>query len=197
MTRGGRKKSDQEQTRRCIATMELLPKTRLLRFVVGPKNRIVPDILGNLPGRGIWVKAGQEPIADACAKNLFARAAKQTVTVPDGLSDLVDRLMAKRLVDMIALARKSGTAISGYEKVIEAVKSESVAILLQAADGSTAQKSKIRPPQGENVYFSCLSGAELGVAFAKENVIHAALAAGGLNAGIVENAKRLNDLRGN
>ena len=41
--------------RKCIATGEVQPKFGLIRFVVGPDQQIVPDILGKLPGRGIWV----------------------------------------------------------------------------------------------------------------------------------------------
>ncbi len=196
VTRGGRKKSDDGAERRCIATGETQPKAGLVRFVAGPDGQIVPDVAGKLPGRGIWVAADRSALDKAVAKKLFARGAKQSVTLPDNLADMVEGLLAKRLIELVSLARKSGDAISGFEKVKEALTSGKVAVLLQAKDGSDGQKAKIRPPMGENTHISCLNGAELGLAFAKENVIHAALAAGGLNARIVEEATRLTGLRG-
>lgn len=197
VTRGGRKKSDDGAERRCIATGETQPKAGLVRFVAGPDGQIVPDVAGKLPGRGIWVAADRSALEKAVAKKLFARGAKQSVSVPDDLTNLVETLLAKRLIELVSLARKSGDALSGFEKVKEALTSGSVAILLQASDGSDGQKSKIRPPDGENTHVLCLNGAELGLAFGKENVIHASLAAGGLNARIVEEASRLTGLRGN
>ena len=62
-----------------------MPVSDMIRFVVGPDAQIVPDILGKLPGRGIWVSADKEPLKRRRRKNLFARSAKQPVTVPDGL----------------------------------------------------------------------------------------------------------------
>jgi len=195
VTRGGRTKSKEAQDRRCIVTRDSSPKSGLIRFVVGPDGVLHPDIAGKLPGRGLWVTADRAALDTAVRKNLFQRAARQAVAVPDALVQNVDALLARRIVGLLSLARKSGHAITGFEKVKDAAVSGSVALLLQASDGSTAQKAKIRPPKGENTLISCLSGQELGLAFGRENVIHAALAAGGLSRRIVEDAARLAGVR--
>ena len=54
MGRGGQQKDREGPERRCIATGEVQPKQGMIRFVVGPDNQIVPDLLEKLPGRGIW-----------------------------------------------------------------------------------------------------------------------------------------------
>jgi len=195
VTRGGRKKTDQTTERRCIATGVSGPTSGLIRFVVGPDNVIAPDIGGKLPGRGIWVSADCRALDKAARKNLFARAARQGVAVPDDLVLLIETLLARHVVGLISLGRKSGEAITGFEKVKDAAINGTVAVLLQASDGSMAQKAKIRPPGGENTLISCLSGRELGLAFGRENVIHAALGAGGLERRIVEEASRLAGVR--
>src|SRR6476469_3890346 len=46
--------------RRCIITRERLPKERMIRFVVGPDRKIVPDLAARLPGRGIWLSASRD-----------------------------------------------------------------------------------------------------------------------------------------
>ncbi|HET6224250.1 MAG TPA: DUF448 domain-containing protein, partial [Dongiaceae bacterium] len=56
--------------RRCLVTREVLPKTDLVRFVVGPDGVLVPDVAGRLPGRGLWVKAQRDVLAAAVAKRL-------------------------------------------------------------------------------------------------------------------------------
>ncbi len=195
VTRGGRKKSKDTQDRRCIVSGDSGAKSGLIRFVVDPTGQIVPDIAAKLPGRGIWVSADKAALARAIKKNLFARAARQPVKIPDTFMAEVEGLLVKRVVALLSLARKSGDAITGFEKVKEAVVSGSVAVLLQARDGSRAQMAKIRPPEGKNSYISCLFGRELGLAFGRENVIHAALAAGGLTKRIVEDASRLAGVR--
>ncbi len=117
MTRGGRDKDRDEPERRCIVTGEVQPKAGLIRFVVSPEGVVVPDLAGKLPGRGIWVTADRAAIEKAAAKGLFARAARTGVTVPESLADLVEAGLARRVVDLISLARKAGLAVAGFEKV--------------------------------------------------------------------------------
>ena len=116
MTRGGHKDENDDVERKCIVTGEVQPKAGLIRFVIGPDNQVVPDILGKLPGRGIYVTADRA-ILEQARKGQFSRSAKQAVTVPDGLLDEVERQIARRTVDLIALTRKAGRAVCGFEKV--------------------------------------------------------------------------------
>ena len=61
--------------RRCIATGEVLPEARLIRFVLDPDGSIVPDIAAKLPGRGYWVSAERAAIERAATRRLFAKVA--------------------------------------------------------------------------------------------------------------------------
>ena len=195
MSRGGVDKDREDgPERRCIATGESAPATGLIRFVVGPDNQIVPDLAGKLPGRGIWVAAERKALDKAAGKGLFARAAKAPVTVPDRLADLIEEMLAKRVVELVSLARKSGVAVSGYEKVKDWLAREDARVLIQAEDGSSRGKSKLSTPYGGN-YIGWLTADELGLAFGREKVIHAALGSGGLTKRVVDEAQRLKGLR--
>ncbi len=195
MTRGGQKKRrDDGPERRCIVTGESQPKAGLVRFVVGPDGQVVPDVLGKLPGRGIYVTATRAAL-DQAQKGQFSRSAKQAVNVPDGLVDEVERQMARRVVDLIALARKAGLAVCGFEKVKGWLAGgERVRVLLQASDGSERGKTKLWTPEGAR-YYGCLTSQELGLAFGRQSVIHGALATGGLSDRVVEDAAKLRGLR--
>ncbi len=195
MSRGGRNKDQSDgPERKCIATGEVAPKRGLIRFVVAPDGQIAPDILERLPGRGIWVSADRAAMELAVKKNLFSRAAKQQVQVPEDLVDRVEAALARRVTDLIALNRKAGGAIAGFEKVKDWLATKKVAVLLQASDGSERGKSKLWTPEGAR-YFSVLTAQELGLAFGRQSVIHGALAAGGLAPRVVEGAAKLQGLR--
>lgn len=196
MTRGGRTEQKDGPERRCIVTGESQPRGGLVRFVVGPDATVVPDIDGKLPGRGIWVSAGRDTIGQAVKKRLFARAAKAPVTAPEGLADTVHDLLTRRVIELIALARKAGQAVAGYEKARDWLQTGEAAVLIQASDGSERGKTKLRPPGGAQTHVTCLTAGEIGLAFGREHVIHAALAAGGLSARVVEEAAKLARMRG-
>ena len=180
--------------RKCIATGEVQPKFGLIRFVVGPDQHIVPDVLGKLPGRGIWVSAKYETLAKAVSKSLFSRGVKQAVSVPDNLISDIETQLARRVIDLISLARKSGQAVSGYEKVKDWLSKETARVLIQASDGSARGKSKLSTPYGGS-FIGWLTADELGLAFGRQTAIHGALASGGLTSRIVEEAARLKGLR--
>ena len=194
MGRGGRTKDHDVSERRCIVTGDVAPKAGLIRFVVGPDNTVVPDVLEKLPGRGMWVTASRDAL-DAAGKGQFSKSAKAPVQVPNGLADEVERQMARRVVDLIALARKAGLAVTGFEKVKGWLSGgENVRALLQASDGSERGKTKLWTPEGAR-YFGCLTAQELGLAFGRGTAIHGALASGRLSDRVVEEATKLKGLR--
>ncbi|MEL6101506.1 MAG: RNA-binding protein [Pseudomonadota bacterium] len=195
MGRGGATKDRADgPERKCIATGEVQPKYGLIRFVVGPNDQLVPDLAGKLPGRGIYVAADRAALDKAVAKKLFARAARQPVEVTEGLVNEVERQLARRVVDLISLARKSGQAVTGYERVKDWLMKEEAEVLIQASDGSERGKSKLSTPHF-GTYIGWLTADELGMAFGRQTAVHGALGSGGLTKRVVEEAKRLKGIR--
>ena len=182
--------------RKCIVTGESQPKAGLIRFCLAPDGMMVPDVLGRLPGRGIYVTASKDALEKAGTKGLFARAAKQPVTLPDNLVLLIETQLARRVADYISMARKAGDAICGFEKVKDWLNKDKAEVLIQASDGSERGKDKLYPPDGPDSLIGCLTAGELGLAFGRERAIHAALAAGRLTTRVVEEAARLSGVRG-
>ncbi|HHN72732.1 MAG TPA: RNA-binding protein [Thermopetrobacter sp.] len=195
MTRGGRDRRREDPERRCIVTGEVHPRRGLIRFVVGPDDTIVPDVAGKLPGRGIWVSAERAALDRAVRAGLFPRAARARVTVPPGLVGDVEAALLRRVTDRLAMARKAGQAVAGFEKVKDWLDKGQAAILVQAGDGSGRGKGKLRRPGGRGSYFDILTANEIGLSFGREHVIHAALAAGGLADAFRDDAVRLSGVR--
>ena len=197
MARGSASKRREDgPERRCIVTRDTAPKRGLIRFVVGPDGTLAFDLAEKLPGRGMYVTADRAILREAVAKNPFSRAARQQVTLPDALDTLIERALARRVVDLISLTRKAGRAVCGYEKVKGWLITEDVRALIQAQDGSSRGKSKLSTPEGAK-YIGCLSANELGAAFGRDTAIHAALTGGGLTNRVILDAARLAGLREN
>lgn len=181
--------------RRCIASGDVLPVDRLVRFVVDPTGRVVPDVGRDLPGRGIWVTASRGCVDLACGKKLFGRAAKKRVTAADDLADQVEALLARRCLELIGLSRRAGAAVAGYDKVRGFIIGGRAGLLLAAADGAPSGRDKIRRLGRGVPVVEALSRAELGHAFGREQVVHAAIAAGQLAKKVQVEAARLAEFR--
>lgn len=171
-----------QRERRDLATGEVMEEARLIRFVASPDGGVVPDLARKLPGRGLWVAADRISIETAAKKNLFSRGAKAKLSVPADLADLVERLLARRCLDQLGLAKREGVLISGFEKVHAAIKAGKAAWLIEASDGAEdgrgklmALASKVTPAVP---VCGAFSAGEMGLALGLENVIHVCLLAG-------------------
>lgn len=181
--------------RRCLVTAEVRPKAELIRFVVGPGDRIVPDVAGRLPGRGLWMLARRDIVALAVKKRLFARAARAAVAVDADLDRRIEELLVRRAIDLIGLARRAGLAVSGFAKVTAALRANAVAVLIAATDGSADGRGKLRAKAPDLPLVEVLTSAELGAAFGRESAVHAAMKAGPLAQAFVVEAGRLGGFR--
>ena len=200
MTRGGREKDRETPERRCIVTGETQPKAGLIRFVAGPDGQVVPDLSEKLPGRGFWVTSDAKLVTQACERSAFSKAAKASVKCPPELAQLVERLLVQRCIDLLGLARRAGEIIGGYAKVEELFRARNgrIAALVEASDSGPADRAKLvgyARRQGEVAVVGCLSQVEIGLAFGRESVVHAALTSGPLAARFIAEAERLGGFR--
>ncbi|HVG52463.1 MAG TPA: RNA-binding protein [Xanthobacteraceae bacterium] len=171
--------------RLCIATRSVRPVTELIRFVAGPAG-LVPDLKRRLPGRGVWVTARRQAVADAVKRGAFRRSLKSDLAIPADLPDMVDRLMARAALDALAIANKAGEVICGFAKTEAAISRQNLAAVIHARDAGEDGVQKLtaamkRRDASENVEFPQIrtfKSAELDLALGRANVVHAALLAG-------------------
>lgn len=188
--------ADQEPQRRCILTRRVAPKSELLRFVVGPQRQVVPDVTETLPGRGMWLCAERAVIEEAVRRRAFARAAREAVQVPVELADQVETLLVRHCVELLGLARRAGQAVCGFAKVEAAARAGRIAVLVEALDGSAEGRRKLRALVPQAALVTSLTARELGLAFGRENVVHAGVGRGALAERFRRQAARLSGLRG-
>ena len=198
------KKLDREEAmhreRRCIVSGDVMPDSRLIRFVAAPDGQVVPDVAAKLPGRGLWVAATRKAVTLAVEKKLFARAAKANVSAAADLAERTEKALVTRMLGDLGIARRSGALVLGFDNVLRALDSaRPPAVLIEAIDGSGDGKRKLynaahargMKPQ----VLECLTSAELGLALGRENVIHAAVQPGGLAERLTFDAERLKGFR--
>ncbi|QIE56810.1 RNA-binding protein [Pikeienuella piscinae] len=203
MTRGGAAKEKDGPERRCIATGESGGTDRLIRFVLDPDGRLTPDLAARLPGRGVWLTAKRTLVAKAVKKRLFSRGFRQPVEAPADLADRLEALLVTRLVEALGIARKAGLAVTGFEKVRARLKKGRVGALLAASDGAEDGRGKLiavvtaieKAGGGAIPIVDALRSEELGLAFGRDSVIHAALDQGGATDRVIREARRLDGFR--
>jgi hypothetical protein len=159
------------------------PVDELIRFVAGPDG-VVPDLKRKLPGRGLWITADRTTLKDAVARKVFARGFKREVRVAADLPDQTERLLVQAVLDALAIAGKSGLAVTGFAKVEAALARDKVVALLHASDAGADGVSKLaaalrnRPDADWVTVVRALNSGQLDLALGRSNVVHAALVGG-------------------
>jgi uncharacterized protein len=186
--------------RMCVATRTVKPVADMIRFVVGPDGEAVPDLKCKLPGRGVWVTATQEALADAIKRKAFVRGFKREVRLPADLVARTERLLGQAVLDALAMAGKAGLVATGFSKVETALQQDKVVALLHAAEASPDGVRKLdaarrRGESGSVPVIDSLTSAQLDLALGRPNVIHAALLAGSPSDTFLARSQRLERFR--
>ncbi len=185
--------------RLCLATRTVTPVSDMLRFVVGPDDSVVPDLACKLPGRGAWVTATRDALNLALKRKAFGRAFKGKGTTTPALPDLVETLLLADTRAALSIANKAGKVITGTTKAEAALASDTVSLILHAADARPDGVRKLngfaRQMEAAGMrpvaVVDCFSGLELDLALGRSNVVHAALLAHPTTAGFLARCRRL------
>lgn len=174
--------------RMCAVRRQVRAIDELIRFVVSPDGEVVADIKRKLPGRGMWISASRQVVAEAVRRHQFSRAFKRDVRVPLTLPADTETLLARSVAEALGVAAKAGQLTCGFAKVENALRAGEVQVLIHAADGAEDGIRKLDALARQNgsnraglpgiPIVTVLTSAELDLALGRSNVIHAALLAG-------------------
>lgn len=180
----------------------------MVRFVLGPDRTIVPDVAARLPGRGIWLSAESDVIETARIQGhlarAFARATRGPVSVPVDLVVQLRKSLARRVGELLGLARRAGQAVAGFQKASEWLQTGRAGLVVQAADGSEDERRRLLSASGvkaadegggEGVpVVAPLRAEALGRIFGRDHAVHVAVAQGRLASALAAEAGRLKGL---
>lgn len=185
--------------RRDVVTGQVMDEAKLIRFVIGPGNSVIPDIAAKLPGRGIWVAADRDSVNIAVKKNAFSRSAKTKASAPEDLANQVEALLARSVLGMMGMANRSGQIESGFDKVRAYIQLDPPAWRICAKDAARDGRNKIRVASKAawevTPLLACFGSEDLGKALGREDVTHAVLKPGRLAKKFKVEARRLGGFR--
>ena len=182
--------------RMCAVTRSVRPIDELIRFVVSPSGDTIPDLKRKLPGRGLWITASRQVVAEAVKRNQFGKGFKREVRVAPTLAADTEALLVRGVIEALAMAAKAGQVVAGFSKVEGALAPRqartSIHAVIHASDGAADGIRKLdaiaRQNTGQNTgnsdesrefpVITALTSEQLDLALGRSNVVHAALLAG-------------------
>jgi uncharacterized protein len=191
----------QESERTCIVTKIKGAPSSMIRFVAGPGGEVVADLRHKLPGRGLWLTARADIVAEAVRRNAFARGFKAPVKVSAALPSEIEALFAQNALQALSMCKKAGQIVVGFFKVEAATRAGKVIGLVHAsdgaADGSRKLSQALRASCGGQLRpeIGLFTSSQLSLALGGTNVIHAALTEGAASEAFLSHCRNLERYR--
>lgn len=186
--------------RRCLVSRNVLPCSRMVRFVVSPEGTVVADLKGTLPGRGVWITS-RKPLVECAVKDkLFTKGFKAHVLVEPDFADKLEQQLEQSALSFLSIARKAGAVILGSAKLESAIRKRELAALLHAVDASENGIKKLnaeirkahKKDEKDVLIFRQLTVEKLSIAFNSLNVVHIGLRRGHVSRIFIEHLLRMN-----
>ena len=171
--------------RTCILTRAADAREDLIRLALSPDGEILPDVRAKAPGRGAWIGVDRPTLEEAQGKGrlkaALARAFKTSeLRIPDDLAARVETALRQALLDRLGLEARSGTLLTGTEKIEAAARKGEVRLLLHAADAGEDgnrrldQAWRVGGGEGQGLVIPA-QRPTLSLALGRQNVVHIAL----------------------
>jgi len=126
-------------------------------------------------------------LEQAVHKGGFKRGFKANVKIDENIVDLTVKLLRRRVLSLLTMALKAGQVFMGFDQVKAAAQSQPLAWRIEALDGSAGGRGKIRVltkavsqelGRTPTPVIGCFTADELGQAFNRETIVHAAIKTG-------------------
>ena len=121
--------SADEPERRCVISGERGPKSGLVRLALGPDGQVAADVRARAGGRGAWIGVDRETLKAAMTKGKLkgglARAFKTSdFALPEDIAERIETALSRNAIDRLGLEARSGTLLTGSEKIEQAARSK-------------------------------------------------------------------------
>lgn len=175
--------------RRCILSGERDERAQLIRLAISPEGVVAPDVRARAPGRGAWIGVDRPALEAAMAKGklkaALARAFKTgPIVIPDDLPQAIEEALTRALLDRLGLESRSGTLLTGSDRIAETARRGKVTMLLHASDASPDGNGKLDQAwrvgmetegSGNRGLVLPVDRTRLSVALGRDNAVHVAL----------------------
>ena len=175
----------QVSERTCILSRRTAPREELIRLALGPEGQIAPDVRARAPGRGAWIGVGRKALDEANAKGKLKGALTRAfktgdIDVPGDLGERIEAALRSQALDRLGLEARSGTLVTGGERIETAARQGKVHLLIHAADAGDDGNRRLdqawRVGGGDQQGLVFPEGRTiLSMALGRENVVHIAL----------------------
>ena len=166
-----------------------------LKIIISDKGDVIPDIYDKLPYSGHWINFRKTDVWKFMCEQFSVLKSTEIKCKYSDLLKNIEKQLKGKIFSKLALARKSGDAFCGFEKVKISIKSKDVEVLFQACDGSKRELSRLKKQTSKITTVTLFNSRELGTIFDRDHIAHACILRSGIARSLLLDVKRVEGIR--
>ena len=183
---------NQFKKKMCHITKKMHPSELMIRFVLSPSNVFTLDLFNEFEGKEFYVLSSKNILVQM--KEFISKKYGKNFQQENFVSR-IEEILLKRIIGLIALSRKAGKVVIGYEKIQKYLSIDKIELLLQAQDGSENRRKKLILPRSQSSRINCLKKKELGIPFQRDAITNIGFLKSSFTNPLVFDTARLGNLR--
>ncbi|MEM1007595.1 MAG: DUF448 domain-containing protein [Myxococcota bacterium] len=138
-------KKQKPTTRMCIVSRAQHTPHQMLRLVLDPQSdQVMVDYRQKAPGRGVYLLATPETLAQALQKNHLSKAFRKNVQADLQILHVqIQKAAERQLLDLLSLGLRAGLLCAGTHRVEHRLRQEQALLLWFAHDAASSTSNKL------------------------------------------------------
>ena len=147
-----------------------LNEDHFIKICLSPDNKLVPDLYDNLPGKSVWLPANMSVIADILKKEKLKAYFGVPEFLTTDLSALISKILRKKILNSISLAKKSGNLAIGIDAIKTQLTQKKHCLILVAKGAKSLLNNSFFSSKNISVFECMLEQQDLEKSTGKNNV---------------------------
>ncbi len=141
-----------------------------IKICLSPDNKLVPDLYDNLPGKSVWFPANMSVIADILKKEKLEAYFGVPEFLTTDLSALISKILRKKILNSISLAKKSGNLAIGIDAIKSQLTQKKHCLILVAKGAKSLLNNSFFSSKNISIFECMLEQKDLEKSTGKNNV---------------------------
>ena len=141
-----------------------------IKLTLSPDNKLVPDLHNNLPGKSIWAPTNKALIKSIQERDDVKAHLGVSHLFKNDLVFLVKKILRKKILNSISLAKKSGNLAIGIDAIKTQLTQKKHCLILVAKGAKSLLKNSFFLSKNTSIFECMLDQDDLGKSTGKNNV---------------------------
>jgi len=159
-------------------------------------NFLICDVNAKLSEKGLWCNPNRYDIEKAIKQKVFDKLFNKKLKIPSFFIESIESTLKLKILNLLGLSKKAGLLEIGYDKVLKAVKDETVDVVLIDKEADKLKTLFIENNDKNKIsLYRCFSREEIGKAIGYKKVLCVALIASKLSNALKLDFYRLKEFK--